>query len=103
MGAARLEPWAAGTLVRGPSFRLRPSGYGGQVETALRASSGRGRLVGPVGRLKEIASILQNALACETTNQGKDRAKNGCACCLSIGRSGERRHRGAGSCPDFSR
>src|SRR5712671_2065995 len=38
--AARLEPWAAGTpLARGPSFRLRPSGYGGQVETALRASS----------------------------------------------------------------
>src|ERR1700716_4008840 len=38
--AARLEPWAAGTpLARGPSFRLRHLGYGGQVETALRASS----------------------------------------------------------------
>jgi hypothetical protein len=29
-------------LAHGPSFRLRPSGYGGQVETALHASSGRG-------------------------------------------------------------
>src|SRR5712671_7834828 len=35
----RLEPWAPGTaLARGPSFRLRPSGYGGQVETRGHAS-----------------------------------------------------------------
>src|SRR5712672_1014826 len=45
--ATRLEPWATGTaLARGPSFRLRPSGYGGQVETALRASSGRAERLG---------------------------------------------------------
>src|SRR5258708_3990694 len=80
--AARLEPWASGIRARGPSFRLRPSGYGGQVETASPATSGRGsrtgRVVAPgsVRGAVAVAAILERSVA-DPVDRGAGEAVTG--------------------------